>query len=185
MKTAFKIAFAAVAITAVLFSFNACTKVEKVTETTFKYTLNINQDFTIPAGAAGGTGTFEQKVPTTDIQAALQQNGIQLDKIKSIKVKGARLNVTTPANGNFNEYTSAEAYIAKSDGTGSVKIGSKSPIPQNVNELSLDMNTDADFVSYFKASEFSFSAKFTRNAVPADEKKVKASLDLEVLYQIL
>ncbi len=154
---------------------------DKDNPTAFSFTQDYAEfTVTVPVTSTQGDidmGTVEIE---TDVQGLVSDNGVSVDNLNSVKVKGVNLTIIDP---NSTPYTfdltgKIKTEIGNLSGTSLIEFAKKDPVPGGgLNTLDLDV-MDVELLGYFKQSKIKFKISGFTNA-PVDH-----SFDLKVKLKV-
>ncbi len=157
----------------------ACKKVKDL----FRFNINLSSEIAIPATFTPNQifEVFGQDVSTNNSET-FKNNGTEANLVKEIKLTKCNLTITSPSSRNFDFLKSIEIYIADSNGNNSVKIASKSDIPETAGKnIELDVEKDVLLDKYLKTDKFKISSKVVLRNSTTTETKIKTDLTFNVL----
>lgn len=139
------------------------------------FKMNYNTNFTIEGG--GGLNLpldFFTPDVTTDSEAEFEANDTRKDKIKEIKLESLVLDITSPANQNFDFMKDIYLYI-NADGLDEQRYAFIENIPEGLTSISL--NADGiDLAEYIKQDKFSLRVKAVQDKTMTRDIDVAAAM---------
>ena len=155
--------------------FSSCDK--SLLEKDFTFT-SANFTILIDSGIQAGTRDLASTVVTNTLDSFLNANKLKKSNLKKIKLSEAECIQTNSAD-NFDIIDSLSTKFS-ANGQSDVNIGSLSPVPDGVNSIKLNVNTDTDFSNFFNASTFTFKAGGKLNAPTTKKYIIKVKLKYTV-----
>lgn len=137
--------------------------------------------FTLPAQSAAGTFNLDPTTIALNLDSIAEDNGVTLDKFKSVKVKSCLFKILSPAGANFNPLSSAEAYVrdpASGQATGK-RIAMIENIPDGKTELEMIV-ADENVLDIIRRP-FEISATVTTTEPISQATSIEATIVLEVV----
>lgn len=137
-----------------------------------------SEEFTIEKGTPVGAISKVMAVDV-DLQQIASDNGVDLDKFKSLKIKGL---VVESTNGvNFDALNSATISI-ESDGNAKKAVVSKNPVNSNgATNIDFDVDPDMDLLPYFKGNNIKLHLDGETNTSLTEDLNGKATITYEII----
>lgn len=149
------------------------------------FTFSKTSSFSIPATVSLG---LPFAIQTPDIESNLEQElqGVNsaVNYIEYVKLSGLNLNITSPANGNFNFLKSISIHIL-ADGQSELLIAEKLNMA-NENLSSLDLNVqDVDLKPYLIGTKFKLKVTVETDEIISQEYFIDSKMTFEVKTKII
>jgi hypothetical protein len=149
------------------------------------YVLEMNDlMFTTNPQNTTGPMVLVDTVVAAGLVQYMEDNGVSLDHVKSVKLKSFTLK-TDPVfspDANFNSFVSGSAYM-KAGSLSEQLFATKSPVPDNVKELSFDSN-GSELKEYLKNNELQIILRGENDATLPETNYIM-DMSFEVTYDIL
>jgi len=125
--------------------------------------ITVDIDTTLPM-------TIDKEVPLNEpvsfvvdglganIEAELNENGVNKDMLDAINLKELKLTVKSPEAQTFSMLSSVKAFV-EAEGLGKKEIASKTIIQNDTGELILDVNEDNNLKDYLLKNSLIFSVE--------------------------
>ena len=137
-------------------------------------TFNINP--TNDVGHMEFTRTFV----TSDLVKKLEDNGVNVDKLKSVEIEEVTFEIKNPGHMNFNPLENVEALIA-APGHVEISVAKITSIPNDgLRSIDLPITYTDDTRAYFEEPEFTFIAKGTTSAPITEIVTMVAKIKVKV-----
>lgn len=123
----------------------------------------------------------------TDVQSLVADNKVNVDKVKSVKIKSIALSIihTDSLPYTFDLLSTVSAKIGKTDASGLIEVAGKNPVPANqLTSLDLEVS-DVDLVEYFTKTKIRFNLKGFTNDPITHPFNLKVKLEVQFKGEIL
>lgn len=170
----------------------SCSKVKNLTN--IGADIPYNQTLVTPANIYDTTGgrqlppgglavTFPQLAVPTSSQNYISQYNTSTDKIVSVSLKAATMNISAPANGNFNFLDSIAVYVSAT-GLPKVLLATKGNIPNNVSNIALDAS-NVDLKPYFLKDTMYLQTNAVFDSIPPSNTNINIDNTVHIVYNPL
>ncbi len=169
------------AITLLILTFVSCDKIDELTKFNIDYTTN----FTIQATTLLGT-PFDIVTPetTTNSESEFENNNTNSNLVESVKLTTLRLDLQTPASGDFDFLNEIFIYIT-ADGLPEQLIASKVGIPENgARSLTLDIE-NVELEEYIKKDSYRLRTETTTDQTIESDHEIEIYTKFKVDAEIL
>lgn len=169
------------AITLLILTFISCDKIDELTKFDIDYTTN----FTIQATTLLGT-PFDIVTPetTTNSESEFENNNTNSNLVESVKLTTLRLDLQTPASGDFDFLNDIFIYIT-ADGLPEQLIASKVDIPENgARSLTLDIE-NVELEEYIKKDSYRLRTETTTDQTIESDHEIEIYTKFKVDAEIL
>lgn len=117
---------------------------------------------------------------SVDFSQEFANQGVTKDQVDSVKLTKLTLTVDSPANGNF-DFLESIVFSAESTGIAAVEIARLDVVPKGSRTITLDVNPDAELVSYVVAPSLRISGTVKgKRPSQATTISAKAVFDIDV-----
>lgn len=146
-------------------------------------------EFTIPVTSTSiqgdiDLGTFEFE---TDIQSLVADNGVSIDNLDAVKIKGVTLTIndTNSSPYTFDLLARVNAEIGNLNNANLIEFAKKDPVPSGaLNSIDLDVS-DIDLLPYFKQTKFKFKLSGFTNGPIDHDFDVKVALKVQMEGEVI
>lgn len=115
-----------------------------------------------------------------DFSQEFANQGVTKDQVDSVKLTQLTLTIDAPGNGNF-DFLQSIAFSAAAPGLDAVEIARLDSIPKGAKTITLEVNPDAELVSYVVAPSMTISGKVQgQRPNEATTISAKAVFDIDV-----
>jgi hypothetical protein len=114
---------------------------------------------------------------STDVPE-LKEQGVDLSKLESAKLKELKVSIESPTTGNFSFVKEVKFYLI-GKGIAETLVASKSNIDATATSVMLDL-TDTELVDFIKSGEVSTRVSFTTSSGIDEDYTMKANLKYAV-----
>ncbi len=166
-------------------SMHSCEDLGNLTNKTFAFvdTDYYDLDFNVDPTDDAGFQIFTEEFITGDITNVLEEAGFSSDKVESIHIYEALVNlreVDTYKDFDLLKFVELTVYT---DDQGETKVAWSDPVPENKISLTLDIS-DSNILSYFKEDQFILTAQgFLKERINS-EMKLHAKVKFRVKVNI-
>ena len=169
------------AITLLILSFISCDKIDELTKFDIDYTTNFTIQATTLLGAPFDIVTPET---TTNSESEFENNNTNSNLVESVKLTTLRLDLQTPASGDFDFLNEIFIYIT-ADGLPEQLIASKVGIPENgARTLSLDVE-NVELEEYIKKDSYRLRTETTTDQTIESDHEIEIYTKFRVDAEIL
>jgi len=169
------------AITILLLSMISCDTIDELTMFEIDYTTN----FTIQATTILDT-PFDIVTPevTTNSESTFENNNTNSDLVESVKLTTLRLDLLTPASGDFDFLNEISIFII-ADGLPEQLIASKVAIPENgARTLTLDIE-NVELEAYIKSDAYRLRTETTTDQTIESDHEIEIYTQFKIDAKIL
>ena len=168
-----------------------CSKVKNLTNlgVDIPYTDSIAAPtFDTTGGIPFPTGGLPIQFPTlsmpTNYQTYLTQYNTSSDKIVSVNLKDASMDISGPSNANFNFLDSISVYV-KATGLPTKLLATKGSIPVGQTHITLNASTDLDLKPYFMKDTMYFETQAVFDSLPPANSTININNTVHMVYNPL
>jgi len=138
-------------------------------------------EFTIIQGTDGAVS--KTSVINIDLNQIAADNGTNLDKLKGLKLKTAK--VTSTNGKTYDEFASMTVYI-EADGLAKKQILAKNPVNANgASSVDLDVDPSLDLLPYFKGTGLKIHFDGSTSTATAEDIVNRLDLTYEIEAELL
>jgi hypothetical protein len=134
----------------------------------------------VPFPTSGIYLTLPQQAVPTMSQQYISQYNTTSDKITSISISSATLQMVNPSGANFNYLDSISVYLSAPN-LPTILLATKMSVPKGQNILNLDVPVDSSLKSYFLKDTIYLQAKAGFNNVPPASSDIKSKITFHMV----